>query len=319
LTKDTILAVALLLTASCRNGRGLREELSQASAKNGLALIRIQGNGIEIVTFNGEFQPLPNPFSLSKAWFSVDGSWVAWNLLIPDRPSPMLVRSASNVESGRLPGNYTNIATAAIAPDGRKIALHGTTQNATRPITGPITGLHYGEIGGPTVLLTSEDAGTTISWAPDSSMFVYDRAGRVLVFSTTGNRSREIALGSHPSWSPDGNWIAIRLYDGTQVLVDPKTGQRKAFLSGRKTLGSVHWSPDGMYVMFAEALDMFSNWIAGRMSLFNPSGQLVVYRLRDGASLSVHLFDFKGGDDRGFFWIQHYRTFAATLSPQMEP
>ena len=148
----------------------------------------------------------------------------------------------------------------------------------------------------------------------------YSIGSRIYLLDVSKGVSKAIADGRDPTWSPDGAWIAFRSIDGWAMVVSPVTFASRRLL-GHRILGSVHWSPDSKYVFVSEPVGLISNILNGRSPIIGPSAELVVYRLRDGARVTVDLISFKGGDDFGFEWVKDLRAFMTGASkwPPVKP
>jgi dipeptidyl aminopeptidase/acylaminoacyl peptidase len=122
-----------------------------------------------------------------------------------------------------------------------------------------------------TALITSQ------AWAPDNRRLVYvDERGHAVILDTVTRVQEDLGPGIHPTWSPDGRFIALQQYvpkpnrikdglgeylpitAGDYVLVssDPPY-QRKlllanplpGFISRAKYIGPGLWTPDGRFVL----------------------------------------------------------------------
>ncbi|MGN6797174.1 MAG: TolB family protein [Gaiellaceae bacterium] len=92
----------------------------------------------------------------------------------------------------------------------------------------------------------------SVSWSPDSRTLAFAcGAGGTRLIRDDGTDLRRLARGSRPSWSPDGEWIAVEVETRTTccaidvVRVDG-SGRRRIVADG--TLPA--WSPDGKRIAY---------------------------------------------------------------------
>jgi WD40 repeat protein len=300
-----LFSFALCAAVGCHSDLGLKGELSRLSSQQGVALIRIQGGPVEVLTFDstsklGKIKPHDGP-----AFLSANGEWVAWTRLGAP-PCPIRVESRTGSWLGTVPGTIANVLVVGVSPDGKKVAFNALYDP---PDGGSRTeGLQYADVaGGKVTFVEPEWVGDSssmirsISWSPDSRAFAYDREEELYVYDTRTGASRWLAAGSYPVWSPDGKWIAFRSSAGELNLLDPASLQYRVLIPSRKILGVLTWSPDSKYLIFAET---------DSLGFLLGSKQLVVYRVRDSATTPVFWI---GTAKWQFFWINDYRAFVAHL------
>lgn len=314
---------ALAGAACCQATNGLALELQQRYGSEGLALLRIRGNWIESASGGGK-SPTRNPKGNSLAWFSTRGDFVAWWILnSADVVRPCSGSIAVTRRDGRLlwqlPGGFrageNGIRTLGLSYDGRRVALYAF--HVSDPGAPPLPGqaelslqlidsadMKIVQIGEPS---RDQDVGS-ISWEPNGNSFVFDRAGKVVIYDLASHRASAIADGRDPTWFPDGKHIAFRTGEGKALAIDPATLEVRDMLGGRKVLSAIQWSPDSKYVVVTEPAS-----IGEKLSHFDPTVTAVtrVYRLNDMSSVAVDTINMDSIDDRGrwWFWIVDYPGF----------
>lgn len=318
--------IALGFAEACQTNSDLAAELRTRDVQEGLAVIRTRfpSNWFEIVSFDRGEYSVPNPRGLSSVWIAQGDDLVAWN--VPRQPVAQPCDGLTTIETmggesvRQLPGRILYLQTMAVSADGHRVAFEGTYIPAAK--TAPANhdrlfregGIHYLDIQAGTALTIStvsnpsEDS-TEISWSPGGDAFTYTSGNRIYIFDVSTGASQAIAYGQNPTWSADGQWLAFRSSDGWATAINPVTHVSKRLLPDHKILGAVHWSPDSQYVLVSEAVGVISNILRWRSPGGPSSGELVVYRLRDGAGASVGSISLKGGNDRGFEWVKDLRVF----------
>lgn len=174
-----------------------------------------------------------------------------------------------------------------VSTDASKIAFAGTIGGATSTLRG----LHVLELRTGSFATLERWSGPqseklpwrSLSWSPDGTRLVYEYDGEVVVIEVRTMHRRVIAKGEGPDWSADGAWIAYRSPEGTLVMRDPKTGESVSLQ--RVVQGGIRWSPDSRYLLFWE------------------KSQLVVLRLSDRATLTIHSIQ-RPLWIQGYDWIQ---------------
>jgi hypothetical protein len=145
-------------------------------------------------------------------------------------------------------------------------------------------------------------------WSSDDKQIVYTvnkpmGIRIVRLYETQTKRSKDIAGGGHPTWSPDGNWIAFlfcppSLRDCTYFGIRVSTSRQELLFKADGESG-LFWSPDSRFVAYISAASSSER---------NPSEQmremlrLRVRRLEDNAEYSCT--DFFDGDIMWFDWVR---------------
>jgi Tol biopolymer transport system component len=102
------------------------------------------------------------------------------------------------------------------------------------------------------------------AWSPDGKRLAYwDRIGNsVSVLDLSTGDRWFVAEGSEPAWSPNGQ-LAID-QGSTIVVVDPDTGKRITAIEGTGAAAEPTWSPDGEWIAFSSAGDIYAARPDGR-------------------------------------------------------
>ena len=305
-----------------------------------MALVRTTpSNEWEIVPITGQSRTIRNPRGLSGAWFAVNGKILAWNIgswpgeSFASCPSPIIVATSDGTQIWQVPGSVINSSAIAVSDDGRRVAFDGTYKpngtgflNTASNRQNWVTGLQTAEMttNSVSLILPLKDSfdGTTmpehigwITWSPDGSKLAYDFREQIYIYNVQSKVTLPLVRGSNPTWSPDGKWIAFRSPESEAHIVDPQTTERRILIPQHKIIWGVHWSPDSQYVLFGQPRPRF-------VPLLDPSTQLVVYRIRDGANVTIYEFGgLEVASDFGFFWTKDSVKFleAAKTPPTIMP
>lgn len=308
----------------------LLAELRHETTTEGLAIIQAQSNHLEMVRFDGIVENLENPRGSSTAWISSAGRMVAWNIIRTSEAakvgcsSPLVVSTIDGSQLWQLPGSIMNVSWIGVADDGLRLAFYGTykppgtgVSNSPDNSSQWKTGLQLADFTNKTVssvaLTYANTSVGSISWDPTGNAFVYDQRGQIYVYELSSRTSRLLTEGENPTWSPNGGLVAYKSPAGEAWVIDPQTKRQALLLPKHQILWGVHWSPDSRNVMFSEKTRFLSNILQG-YPVLGPSASMVVYSPIDKQSFPVLKFSFKGGDDRGFFWIKDYQAFLAGAS-----
>lgn len=326
----------LYFGASCQPGEQLAAELKKLSTRDGLTVLRVRFNWIE--TPLGGTHADRNPRWASPAWFSVRGDFIAWMIFgSPDHsrvcPGSIVVSRRDGSTLWQLPGTFVAndlmLRALGVSYDGKRVALYGSYNPGLHPSAydtvpkelsvqwSDATTMRMTKVGES---LTGDDDVGSISWAPDGNSFVFDRLGKILIYSIASNSVLPIANGSDPTWSPDGTRIAFRTVHGKAATIDRRSFRITNLLGDQDILSSVQWSPDSKYVLVSQPANSDD-----RVLHLDPTetGIMRVYRLTDLSSLTIGSINHDSYDSRGrwFSWIVGYRDFlrGAQSEPTVQP
>ncbi len=141
---------------------------------------------------------------------------------------------------------------------------------------------------------------TSQCWAPGGTEFVYAVKGAVNIFDINQNKSRKLAEGSYPTWSPDGRWIAFLDHD-KYFAIRPSGEGRKKLFHKKNTKSGLWWSPDSRFVAYVSQASIFEQWGVFDIELY----MLRIRRLADGSELAFHEEVGLGGGSGSYQWVEN--------------
>lgn len=290
----------------------LRHDLDNLSEGKGIALARLVNSGVAIFPFGAKgFERFLGNHRFPIARFSPDG-----RSIVGHQDTSIFVANDHGTIVWKFDG-ATMVHAIAVSPDGQRVAFVGVDHSTT------IAGVYWTERGSPDLkpvqqfgryayslqagrsgIDKSLSESASIGWSEDNNKIVFSSAHKVQIFDVTLSSGHAVAEGDNPSWSPDGKWIAYRSVNGYAFLIGSDGLGKRSLGTKRKIMSMIHWSPNSQFVFVDE------EWgnIAPQAGCVTNT-RLVVYRLRDGASLPV--YDPCGLRDSFFGWISDFRDWGS--------
>jgi hypothetical protein len=319
-------SLALIITVRSSWGQSVRSDLIKMQKSTGLTLISERGDKIYAIDFGkhklGEPRSLPSTGSGADGYFSEDGTRIAlavcsgWSVTTQQGPDgiacpgdvvlAIMRADGSDLQKYPLFGNPEYMA--CWSHDGSEIALVMQDRRNGRYARSALQILNLAT--GKTQII-SEEVGAFADpqcWSPDDKQVVYTANNtmgteKVAVYDVETKTSRDFSKGTRPTWSPDGNWIALMdcppsLWGCKYYLVRPSGKERKLLFTSESST-SLWWSPDSRYVAYVNGAKAFER---SPLQLIREMVRLRVRRLEDN---SVDSFaDFFDGDTMNFQWVK---------------
>jgi len=307
-------AVSIFLVPLGLPRESLRSELIHLQKQTVFTLVSGRENKIYAVSFaNGKLtKPTiwPGRGIILSGGFSEDGSRVAVALCGQAAPPHCFLAIVD--KDGSHPHEYPNLGNpsymACWSRDSSKIAI--VAQNWR-------DGSHTNEL----LILDVATGGTQLigrgstsfvdpqCWSPGDKQVVYTSDNmsdhpRSSIYDVESKALREFSVGTRPTWSPDGNWIALMdcppsLWGCKYFVVRPSGSERK-FLFKSEAATALWWSPDSRLVAYVNGAGFFERTPPQQL---REMVRLRVRRLEDG---SVDSFaDFFDGDMMEFQWVKY--------------
>jgi Tol biopolymer transport system component len=87
-----------------------------------------------------------------------------------------------------------------------------------------------------------------VAVSPDGKRLAIATRGRVAVRAIAGGEASDLGEGGCPTWAPDGQHLAVCTADGSVVIIDVATKDRRALEGLPGPSDPTAWSPDGMTI-----------------------------------------------------------------------
>ena len=277
--------VALIPQASSKSL--IRKQIGELASQKNWSLLTIHEDKIQEIEISDrsvkEIGRLPRTMS---TWSSIsrDGRWIAFDvcpvalvrnvdesfLRCPDRPHLAVV--ALDGTGYREYSNLKYPFGSCWSPDDSKLVV-STPASAGLEILDVETGT--AKVIDSTNAFTSDQC-----WSPDGKQLVYfvnqDKGIRVVkIYDAAENKSRDVASGGFPSWSPDGKRIAFvscpppDMKCAYQTIHPDGSGQTVLFnIEPGET--PLWWSPDSQYVAYRSWRKFWEHSFWGKLGELIP-------------------------------------------------
>ena len=226
--------VALILTftiaARPSPSESVRSELIRLQKQNGLSLVGVRDNKIYTIAFAkhklNKPKPLPIEGDLMGGSVSEDGTKIAFDYCREPgltHPTPERTECSGGLVLATMQFDGSNVREFPYlvnpaymlcwSHDGSKLALvaRDIRKEKYAPLELQILELATGTTQ---VIGTGREFVDPQCWSPDDKQVVYtanNMAGQGLsaIYDIDKKISRDFSKGTRPTWSPDGNWIAL--------------------------------------------------------------------------------------------------------------
>jgi Tol biopolymer transport system component len=189
----------------------------------------------------------------------------------------------------KLYGDFCFAGSAAFSPDGKKVAFEVTTKTGN-PNCNSLPGsemlmildLETGQFTPVPDAVTSGNE--QLSWAPDGRQLAVGLKDQIVLIEVGSWAQKAIAVGTNPSWSPRGDWIAyLADWNETCMLIHPDgTGAKMALDLRSRTSG---------WLLFK------SGWVFRNGEVWSPDEEklLLTEGEMDGPKYDVSMLDLASG------------------------
>jgi len=313
-----------VLVPQVSSEQSVRSELVQLQRRNGLRLVAVRDNKVFTVSYVSRTLIQSKRFiekgSVETGTVSPDGATIAMSLCLDPgftHPTPNstdcpagFVFATVRPDGSELK-EFRDFANPGLAfcwsHDKSKVVLNMEDRRQGRyaPYNLAIVDL---ESGSTEIVDESRDVFVDPQcWSPDDKRLVYtvnkESAIRIVrLYDTYTKKSRDIASGGHPTWSPDGNWVAFiecppSLRGCKYYGIETSNNEQKLLFKKDGETG-LSWSPDSRFVAYVDGASALEKTPSEQL---REMLRLRVRRLDDGAELPVA--DFFDGDIMWFDWV----------------
>jgi Tol biopolymer transport system component len=258
----------------------LDRELASMQAQNGLCLVTVADNAIQLPGFSKgivQLKTLPNGAGVGE--ISRDGTMVAFSFSRGVQEPARLAISRTDGTGFREYPNLQNVAHICWSPDNSKLVLTAIKNNDahTSQLVFDLKSGRAEPLEDGAGLVTSQ------CWSPDGTELVYDKVGTIRVYDVVTKRSRELEQGENPTWSPDGSRIAFRDRD-RYYSIHPSGSRKQVLFKKRHLHSALWWSPDSRFVAYVSQAGL----LEGGFSLDVETYFVRVRRMSDSSETSVN-------------------------------
>lgn len=271
-------------------GESVRAELARMQRQTGLSLVLIDDTiGVLILSRHPRTKDIKLPDGGEGGEISRDGTEFAFSISRG---------IGSHLAISRIDGTqlleYPNIETAAggmcWSYDKSRLALRAGSFGKTRDLESELAAHEHQR---PSLIIVDTRSGETEvvdgqgsvdsqCWSPDDKQLVYESAGEARLYDVGEHRSRVIAEGKHPTWSPDGNRIAF-LQDDRYYATGPSGTEKQVLFKNFHPRSGLFWSTDSRFVAYVSQSKFFECGFALDVETYC----LRVRRLRDNSEWRV--------------------------------
>jgi PAS domain-containing protein len=290
----------------------VRAELVRLQRSMGLALVAVNSNSIQIVSFEdrnlrtrsieGAFRPVgsiggtmsPDGSLVALAAFPQEGSREL-NANGDAYSGDYLVIWAVDNNSAKKYPDLRNPEEFCWSRDAKSLAFRSKrVEKLTNNVTQGLFALNVqtGEIN----FIDPLGRVSTSCWSPDAGRIAYSAEQEVRVFDLREKKSKPLTKGAGPSWSPDGKWISYA-EEGSFWIASPVTQESKLLFRDNRALGLLGWSPDSRFVAYLSRPSFFQSFGAKM-----EEHRLWVRRIEDGDEAWVYRYTGKSGSVR-WHWV----------------
>jgi WD40 repeat protein len=313
-------SLILVLTVRALSTESVRAELIRLQRQNALSLISVTANKLNVVDYTSrslkEGKLFSNGGLSNEGVLTVDGAEIAFNDCSPPgvtHPIPSSENCASvwpHLATIHADGTHFRQYSEFVYPVGMcwshdktklALAVADRRENKSAVENVYILDLNSGQLQ----QVAGFDNWTMIQcWSADDKQFVYmeNRVGgiqNVLVYDAEQRKSRFLAKGSHPTWSPDGKWISFLVNDETYNAVHPNGDGEKLLFKAGIGVTDLQWSPNSRFVAYVSARGIFERSLSEQ---FVELTRLRVRRLDDNSE--EWFLNLTDTDPIMFQWVQ---------------
>jgi tricorn protease-like protein len=302
----------------------VRSELIRHHEQTGLSLVSMHQNKTYTVSFAKhkltEVRTLPTLGTFIKADFSDDGRKIAVafcrepGLTHPtpystDCPSGLVlaVMEADGSHLREYP-DFADPYTMCWSHDSSKLALIAEDRRKGEHVPFELQVLDLTTKATQVIAQVPDAFVDSQCWSPDDKQVVYTadntyNHGVSSIYEVDQKMSHEFSKGTRPTWSPDGNWIALMdcasSLSGCKYYAVRPSGNERKLLFKSESATALWWSPDSRFVAYVNTARFFERTPPQQL---REMVRLRVRRLEDG---SVATFaDFFDGDTMDFQWLK---------------
>lgn len=241
--------IVMVLTTSMQTQEPVRQQLEREQKQKGLTLSLFYSGEIKTVDFSGRsFELRQVKVSINgkagEGAISRDGEEIAFKLSFYPPLREYLSVASSNGGGLREYPDVVSPHDFCWSNAKSKLALNAAVR---RQLHGELVIV---DLSSKAIQELEAGAGVTSQcWSPDDKQVVYGVGGSIRIYDLGERKSRDLATGENPTWSPDGNWIAF-YHDGAYYAVRPSGADRKLLFKQKDVRTGLWWSPYGEVVAY---------------------------------------------------------------------